>query len=89
MIADAPGRLVESNIILNLNPPSKIADTSWIKAGKTSWDWWSGDYAANVSFTPGMNTATLKHYIDFSAASGFPLHAHRCWLERARQSQIP
>ncbi len=72
MIADDPGRLVESNIILNLNPPSKIADTSWIKAGKTSWDWWSGDYAANVSFTPGMNTATLKHYIDFSAASGFP-----------------
>jgi alpha-glucosidase len=72
MIADDPGRLIESNIILNLNPPSKIADTSWIKAGKTSWDWWSGDYAANVSFTPGMNTATLKHYIDFSAASGFP-----------------
>ncbi|UWZ82317.1 glycoside hydrolase family 97 protein [Occallatibacter riparius] len=72
MIADNPGRLIESNIVLNLNPPSKIADTSWIKAGKTSWDWWSGDYAANVTFTPGMNTATLKHYIDFSAASGFP-----------------
>ena len=72
MIADDPGRLVESNIILNLNPPTKIADTSWIKPGKTSWDWWSGDYAANVSFTPGMNTDTLKHYIDFSAASGFP-----------------
>jgi alpha-glucosidase len=72
MVADDPGRLVESNIILNLNPPTKISDTSWIKAGKTSWDWWSGDYAANVSFTPGMNTATLKHYIDFSAASGFP-----------------
>src|ERR1700738_520305 len=31
---DEPGRLVESNLILNLNPPSKIADTSWIRAGK-------------------------------------------------------
>jgi alpha-glucosidase len=72
MVADDPGRLIESNITLNLNPASKIADTSWIKAGKTSWDWWSGDYAANVGFKPGMNTATLKHYIDFSAASGFP-----------------
>jgi alpha-glucosidase len=72
MIGDEPGRLIESNVILNLNPPSRIADTAWIKAGKTSWDWWSGDFAANVSFTPGMNTATLKHYIDFSAASGFP-----------------
>jgi alpha-glucosidase len=72
MIGDQPGRLVESNIVLNLNPPSKIADTSWIKAGKTSWDWWSGDFAENVSFTPGMNTDTMKHYIDFSSASGFP-----------------
>jgi len=72
MIGDEPGRLIESNIVLNLNPPTKIADTSWIKAGKTSWDWWSGDYAENVDFKPGMNTATMKHYIDFSSASGFP-----------------
>ncbi len=72
MIGDEPGRLVESNLVLNLNPPTKLADTSWIKAGKTSWDWWSGDYAENVDFKPGMNTATMKHYIDFSSASGFP-----------------
>ena len=38
MIADQPGRLVESNIILNLNPPCAIADTSWIKPGKASWN---------------------------------------------------
>ena len=72
MIGDAPGRLIESNIVLNLNPPSKIADTSWIKAGKSAWDWWSGDADTNVSFTPGMNTATLKHYIAFASESGFP-----------------
>lgn len=34
MIADQPGRLIESNIVINLNPPSEIADTSWIKPGK-------------------------------------------------------
>ena len=72
MIGDTPGRLIESNIILNLNPPSKIADTSWIRAGKSAWDWWSGDAATGVSFTPGMNTATLKHYIEFASDSGFP-----------------
>jgi len=72
MIGDEPGRLVESNIVLNLNPPSKIADTSWIRAGKSAWDWWSGDYAEGVDFKPGMNTATMKHYIDFASASGFP-----------------
>ncbi len=36
-VADNAGRLVESNIVLNLNPPSAISDTSWIKPGKTSW----------------------------------------------------
>jgi alpha-glucosidase len=72
MIGDEPGRLIESNIILNLNSPSKIADTSWIRAGKSAWDWWSGDAATGVSFTPGMNTETLKHYIEFASVSGFP-----------------
>jgi alpha-glucosidase len=72
MIGDEPGRLVESNMILNLNPPSKIADTSWIRAGKSAWDWWSGEMAPSVNFKTGMNTATMKHYIDFSSESGFP-----------------
>ena len=72
MIADDPGRLVESNMVVNLNPPSAIADTSWIKPGKTSWDWWSGSLAKGVSFRPGMNTDTMKHYIDFSSRNGFP-----------------
>jgi alpha-glucosidase len=70
MLGAEPGRLVESNLVVNLNPPSAIADTSWIKPGKTAWDWWSGSYAEGVDFKPGMNTATMKHYIDFSAASG-------------------
>ncbi|MGD0731739.1 MAG: glycoside hydrolase family 97 protein [Terracidiphilus sp.] len=72
MIGDEPGRLIESNIVLNLNPPSKIADTSWIVAGKSAWDWWSGEAAPSVSFKTGMNTATMKHYIDFASDSGFP-----------------
>ncbi len=72
MIGDDPGRLIESNIVLNLNTPSKIADTSWIKAGKSAWDWWSGEAAPSVTFKTGMNTATMEHYIDFASASGFP-----------------
>ena len=69
MIAPTPGRLIETNyLILNLNPPCAVADTSWIKPGKAAWDWWVGGYAANVDFKPGMNTATMKHYIDFAAA---------------------
>jgi len=71
MIGDTPGRLIESNIVENLNPPSVIADTSWIKPGKAAWDWWSGPYDEGVAFKVGKNTATAKHYIDFASKSGF------------------
>lgn len=69
MVAPTPGRLIETNyLVLNLSAPCAIADTSWIKPGKAAWDWWSGSYATGVKFKPGMNTATMKHYIDFAAA---------------------
>ncbi|MEJ2006806.1 MAG: glycoside hydrolase family 97 protein [Acidobacteriota bacterium] len=68
MVNSAPGGLIQSDdMILNLNPPCALADSSWIKPGKAAWDWWSGDYAAGVSFKPGMNTATMEHYIDFAS----------------------
>ena len=70
MIADQPGRLVESNLVLNLNPPCAIGDTSWIKPGKTSWDWWNGSQAKGVA-KPGMNNDTMKYYIDFSSRNKF------------------
>src|SRR5271154_3500585 len=70
MVADNPGRLIESNMVINLTPPCAIADTSWIKPGKAAWDWWSGSYAEGVD-KPGMNTATMKHYIDFASRSHF------------------
>jgi alpha-glucosidase len=70
MIADQPGRLVESNMVLNLNPPSAIGDTSWIKPGKTAWDWWNGSRAKGVA-KAGMNNETMKFYIDFAARNKF------------------
>jgi alpha-glucosidase len=70
MIGDAPGRLVESTILLNLNEPNAVRDPTWIKPGKAAWDWWSGQRASGVSFKTGMNDATMKHYIDFAAEMG-------------------
>lgn len=35
--------IVESDMVAKLNPPSEIADVSWIKPGKASWSWW-GDW---------------------------------------------
>src|SRR5450759_4632545 len=70
MIADQPGRLVESNLVVNLNPPAAIGDTSWIKPGKTPWDWWNGSQAKGVA-NPGKNNETMKYYIDFAARNKF------------------
>lgn len=69
MIADNPGRLVESNIILNLNEPCAI-DYSWIKPGKTAWDWWSGQVVKGTGFDGKMDNRTMKHYIDFAGDYG-------------------
>jgi len=70
MIADHPGRLVESNIVVNLNPPNTIGNTSWIKPGKTSWDWWNGSQQRDVKNpgeNNGKNNETIKYCIDFCA----------------------
>jgi alpha-glucosidase len=72
MIADDPGRLVESDIVLNLNPPCAIADTSWIKPGKTAWciGWWDATQVPGIARI-GMNNQTAKYYIDFAAKNHF------------------
>jgi alpha-glucosidase len=66
MLGDSAGALIDSNLIAALNPPTTIADTGWIVPGKSAWDWWSGGLAPDVD-APGMNTATLKRYIDHAA----------------------
>lgn len=69
MVSANPEGLIDTteDLVLNLNPPSALKDTSWIEPGKTAWDWWSGDYDTGVSFKPGMNTPTIEHYIQFAA----------------------
>lgn len=75
MVADDPGRLIESQIVFHLNAPSAIEDTSWIRPGKTTFPWWNGYALGDVEFEPGVNTATMLHYIDFCAEQGIPYHS--------------
>ncbi len=74
MIADNPGKLIESNLVLCLNEPSKIADASWIKPGKAAWDWWSGRLVEGKRGKPeqgDFSNDTYKKYVDFAADSKF------------------
>jgi len=68
MLGDSAGALIPSNLLELLAEPSKIDDTSWIKPGKSAWDWYNG-WAVDVP-NPGVNTATFKAYIDFAQKMG-------------------
>jgi alpha-glucosidase len=69
LVGDEPGRLVESNVVTSLNPESEIADTSWIRAGRASWDWWNGSLGPDGK--RAYTTEGMKYYVDFAAKSGF------------------
>lgn len=75
MVGDKPERLIESDLVLNLNAPCAIEDTSWIKPGKTTFPWWNGYYLEDVPFEGGLNTETMKYYIDFCAEHGIEYHS--------------
>ncbi|MGO9114491.1 MAG: glycoside hydrolase family 97 protein [Thermoguttaceae bacterium] len=60
IIGRQPFDLIQSDLVLNLSTPSKLADTSWIKPGMASWGtWWSA--------TGRNNLPALKQYIQLAA----------------------
>jgi len=71
-IADRDGDLITNQLVYLLESPSKIQDTSWIKPGKVSWDWWNDWNIDGVDFHAGINTKTYEYYVDFAAKYGIP-----------------
>lgn len=74
IIADNAGDLILSRIMLNLNEPCKIEDTSWIKPMRYIGIWWAYHMEKNTwSAGPrhGATTANTKRYMDFAAKHGF------------------
>jgi alpha-glucosidase len=71
-IADRINDLVPSVIGLNLNPPSAIANTSWIKPMKYAGIWWSmhiNTMTWHSGPKHGATTTNTRRYIDFAAAN--------------------
>ncbi len=66
LINDSLGDLVTNTVPLNLAAPLQIEDPSWIKPGKTLWDWRVHGYTAEDGFTYGINTESYKRFIDFA-----------------------
>ncbi|MGV3528184.1 MAG: glycoside hydrolase family 97 protein [Flavisolibacter sp.] len=85
IVSDKATEIIAANrMILNLNEPSKIENTSWIKpqkmvgvwwemhVGKSSWDYSGGQVGSQQAtrVPHGATTANVKKYIDFAAANG-------------------
>jgi alpha-glucosidase len=72
-IADRATDLSPSVLGLNLNPPSQIANTDWIKPMKYVGIWW-GMHINTMTWGSGpkhgATTENTKRYVDFAAANG-------------------
>lgn len=66
VVTDDAG-LLTSTMLYSLADKCKLKDTSWIKPGKVSWDWWNAWNITDVPFKAGINQATYKNYIDFAS----------------------
>lgn len=71
-VVDRDEDLLTNQIVYLLQKPSQLQDTSWVKPGKVSWDWWNANNLYGVDFKAGINTATYKYYIDFASKYAIP-----------------
>ncbi len=75
IISDKATEVLASKLILNLNEPTRLIATDWIKPQKFAGMWWEMHVGkATWEFSSGKhgaNTANVKRYIDFASKHGF------------------
>ena len=75
-IADNSSKLLDSDIILNLNEdPDENQDFSWVKPGKYMGVWWemigTNESTWWQSQNHGANNNKVKYYLDFASKNNF------------------
>ena len=64
VLGENAGDIATATLVTDLAPPSRVADTSWIKPGRASWAWWS--------YPEGPATTDLfNRFTDFAAKMGW------------------
>src|SRR5690606_11050491 len=64
MFGDDAADVVESTRIFDLNPPSRVEDTSWIEPGRVAWSWWSNAGSPR-------DEARQREFVDFAGETGW------------------
>lgn len=81
--SDAVG-LINSSLILNLNEPSVLATTDWIRPMKYVGIWWGmhlGVESWEINDRHGATTSNAKRYIDFAAQNNIDAVMVEGWNE--------
>ncbi len=69
MIVGDLATVTESTLVDDLAPPSRVADTRWVRPGPALWTWLAGGRTA------GQSLERQKEYVDYAAARGWPYEA--------------
>ncbi len=64
VVGDSPGDIVESTLVTDVCPPSRVTDTEWVKPGRVAWSWWSDQPSPK-------DAARQRAFIDFAAEMGW------------------
>lgn len=95
-ITETAGGLIESSLVLNLNEPNKIEDTSWITPMKYTGIWWSvhlGFETFQIGPHHAGTTEKTKAIIDFASESGLKGVLvegwNKGWANRSNKKDIP
>ena len=83
-IAESAVGLINSSLILNLNEPCKIKDTSWIQPQKYVGVWWGmhlGTHSWTCDSRHGATTENAIRHIDFAAANNIDGVLFEGWNE--------
>ncbi|KAA6300026.1 MAG: alpha-glucosidase [Candidatus Ordinivivax streblomastigis] len=70
VVSDDDKSLLNNDLVYLLAEPSRLTDTSWIKPGKTAWEWWHKAMLDDVEIPFGNKNLGLdlyKYYVDFAS----------------------
>ena len=64
IVGDEAGRILESDLVTDVAPPSAIGAATWVKPGRAAWSWWS------MSDSP-KHAEQLNAFTDLAAEMGW------------------
>ena len=89
LVNDKLGDLLTNTVPLNLATPNQLEDASWVKPGKSLWDWRVHGYTTADGFTYGTDVESYKRYIDFASKNGIEyLLIDDSWYEKVKKEEI-